>query len=269
MEDIDIALIKKKSLTGVIALTSRTFLLQLITFVGGLLLTILLSPQIYGVFFIVQAVISFLGYFADIGLAAALIQKKEALTQEDLSTTFTIQQILVGIVVVVAFIFSGSLASFYHLNVAGLWLLRSLIFCFFLSSLTTIPSILLERKLEFDKLIIPQVIQIVGFNAVAVILAWRGFGVASFTWAVLVRDSVYLVAMYIISPWKISAAYFKRRRQKTFVIRRAVSTKWFYRACERSFLGCLFKRKVLPLAQVGYIGVGEKLGRSAAPADYG
>ncbi len=133
MEDIDIALIKKRSLTGVVALTSRTFILQVISFAATFLLTIFLSPQIFGVFYVVSAIINFLGYFADIGLAAALIQKKEELTQEDLSTTFTIQQLLVGCAVILAFLFSGSLGNFYHLDSSGLWLLRSLIFAFFSS----------------------------------------------------------------------------------------------------------------------------------------
>ena len=59
-EDIDIALIKKRSLTGVVALTSRTFILQVIALSATFLLTIFLSPQVFGVFYVVSAIISFL-----------------------------------------------------------------------------------------------------------------------------------------------------------------------------------------------------------------
>jgi len=46
------------------------------------ILTVLISPDIFGVFYVVSAVIRhFLGYFSDVGLAAALIQKKEELTE--------------------------------------------------------------------------------------------------------------------------------------------------------------------------------------------
>ncbi len=256
-EDIDIALIKKRSLTGVVALTSRTFILQIISFAATFLLTIFLSPQIFGVFYVVSAIINFLGYFADIGLAAALIQKKEELTHEDLATTFTIQQILVGTAVVLAFIFSGPLADFYRLDTAGLWLLRSLIVSFFLSSLTTIPSILLERKLAFDKLIIPQILQTLGFYGVAVVLAWLGWGIASFTWGVLVRAIIGVIAMYIVSPWHISfhlSGGVARRLLKFGV---PFQLNGFIALLKDDLL-TVFLGKALPFAEVGYIGWAKK-----------
>jgi len=74
---IDIATVTKRSIHGVLALVSRTFFIQLVSFVTNFLLTIFLSPSIFGVFFVVSAAINFLGYFSDIGLAAALIQKKD------------------------------------------------------------------------------------------------------------------------------------------------------------------------------------------------
>lgn len=257
MEDIDIALIKKRSLSGVVALTSRTFILQIISFAATFLLTIFLSPQIFGVFYVVTAIINFLGYFADIGLAAALIQKKDELTQEDLATTFTIQQILVGSAVFLAFIFSGPLSGFYHLDGAGLWLLRALIFSFFLSSLTTIPSILLERKLAFDKLIIPQILQTVGFYGVAVFLAWRGYGVTSFTWGVLVRAVVGLVAMYMVSPWRVTLHISRGVAKRLLTFGVPFQLNGFIALLKDDLL-TVFLGKVLPFAEVGYIGWAKK-----------
>ena len=79
---IDIKNIKKRSLTGIIALSGRTFFMQIVAFVATFLLTIYLEPSEYGVFFIVSAAVNFLIYFSDIGLAAALIQKKSKLDQK-------------------------------------------------------------------------------------------------------------------------------------------------------------------------------------------
>lgn len=257
MEEIDIALVKKRSLTGVIALTSRTFLLQVIAFVATFLLTIFLSPQIFGVFYVVSAIINFLGYFSDIGLAAALIQKKEALTDEDLSTTFTIQQILVGSAVVIALLASQVISNFYHLDGAGLWLLRALIVSFFLSSLKTIPSILLERKLDFNKLVIPQILETLGFYVVAVVLAWRGFGIVSFTWAVMVRAVVGLVAMYSISPWRITLRLSRDVAKKLMRFGVPFQLNSFIALLKDDLL-TVFLGKVLPFAQIGYIGWAKK-----------
>jgi PST family polysaccharide transporter len=257
MEEIDIALVKKRSLTGIVALTSRTFLLQLIAFAATFLLTIFLSPQIFGVFYVVSAIINFLGYFSDIGLAAALIQKKEALTPEDLSTTFTIQQILVGVVVVIALAGSAMISKFYGLDVTGLWLLRALIISFFLSSLKTIPSILLERKLDFNRLVIPQILETVGFYAVAVILAWKGYGIVSFTWAVIVRAVVGLVAMYIISPWAIRLKLSRDVARKLMRFGVPFQLNSFIALLKDDLL-TVFLGKILPFAQIGYIGWAKK-----------
>src|SRR5258708_34168013 len=126
MEEIDIAAIKKRSIRGVLALTSRTFVIQVIGFISNLLLTIFLSPTIFGVYFVVTASIAFLSYFSDIGLAAALIQKKDAISNEDLKTTFTIQQILALSIVIIALVLSRNFGSFYHLTENGVSLFKQL-----------------------------------------------------------------------------------------------------------------------------------------------
>lgn len=257
MEEIDIALIKQKSISGIVALTSRTFILQLIAFGATFLLTIFLTPAIFGIFYVVSAIISFLGYFSDIGLAAALIQKKEELSRDDLRTTFTIQQILVGILVVVAFILSPAIAGFYRLDNQGLWLLRALIISFLLSSFKTIPSVLLERKLEFYKLVVPQIVETLGFYLVAVFLAWRGFGIVSFTWAVMVRAVSGLVALYIISPWPISIGLSKGVAKKLLSFGIPFQLNSFL-ALVKDDLLTVFLGKVLPFTEVGYIGWAKK-----------
>src|SRR3990167_10168881 len=92
---LDIELIKKKAISGVVTFTLRTFFIQAFTFFATFILTILLDPSIFGVFFVVSGILNLFVYFSDIGLAAALIQKKEKPTRRDLVSTFTIQQIIV------------------------------------------------------------------------------------------------------------------------------------------------------------------------------
>jgi len=187
MEELDIAAVVNRSIHGIFALVSRTLFIQIVGFLVNFLLTIYLSPATFGVYFVVTAVIAFLSYFSDIGLAAALIQKKENLTKEDLATTFTIQQILVISSCAIAILASSFVAKFYDLELPGVMLFISLVIAFFLSSLKTIPSILLERDLHFEKLVIPQIVETLSFNLVALVLAIKGFGISSFTYAVLAR----------------------------------------------------------------------------------
>ncbi len=257
MEELDIAAVTKRSIHGVFALVTRTFFIQIVRFVVNLLLTIFLSPAIFGIYFVVSAVIAFLQYFSDIGLAAALIQKKEPITKEDLRTTFTIQEVLVILVVGIALLVSPSIGRFYHLDSNGVFLFQALVFSFFLSSLKTIPSVLLERDLHFEKLVIPQIVETLFFNVVVVILAIKGFGVASFTYAVLARGISGVVTMYIISPWKIEVGFSKEVAKKLLSFGIPFQTNSLLALIKDDLL-IAYIGKVLPLAQVGYIGFAQK-----------
>ncbi len=205
--EINVETVKKRAVWGVVALTGRTFIISIISLVATALLTVFLDPSQFGVFWVVSAVVNFLAYFSDVGLAAAIIQKKEEVSEEDLKTTFTVQQILVIILLVVLYFLTPLAVKFYSLDQNGVFLLYSLGISLFLSSLKTIPSAMLERRLEFGKLILPQVLENLVYNIVAVVLAWKGFGVTSFTIAVLARGVVGLIAIYIVNPWVPGIAF--------------------------------------------------------------
>jgi len=257
MEELDIASVTKRSIRGIFALTSRTFTVQVVSFLTNFILTIFLSPAVFGVYFVVSAAIAFLSYFSDIGLAAALIQKKESIKEEELRATFTLQQILVVIVVVISFLISGKVGSFYHLEKEGIFLFQALIFSFFLSSLKTIPSIILERNLRFEKLVIPQIVETLFFSVTAVFLAVKGFGVTSFAYAVLARGLSGVIAIYIISPWKIGFGFSKESLKRLLSFGIPFQANSFL-ALMKDDLMIAYVGKVLPLSQVGYIGFAQK-----------
>lgn len=257
MQDIDIATIKKRSINGVFSLVSRTFLIQFIGQVVTFLLTVYLSPADYGIFFLVSTVITFLAYFSDIGLAAALIQKKDSLTEDDLKTTFTIQQILVVTVVIIGFLATPFVAKTYSLNSTGQILYQALIFAFFLSSLKTIPSILLERTLQFNKLVIPDIVETLGFNVIVLVLAIQGYGVMSFTYGVIARGLAGLIAIYIVSPWKPGLGINKKVAKELLSFGLPFQANSIL-ALAKDNLFFLYLGAVLPKPALGFIGVAQK-----------
>ena len=208
--EITIDTVKSRAVKGVVVLTGRTFLLSVLSLVATGFLTVFLSPSEFGIFWIVSAIVNFLAYFSDVGLAAALIQKKENPDDADLRTTFTVQQILVVTLLVIIFLVSPTLSRIYGFTSQARMLLYALGLSLFFSSLKTIPSALLERKLEFGKLVIPQVLENLVYSLLAVILAWKGFGITSFTVAVLARGVVGLIAIYILQPWVPGFAFSRK-----------------------------------------------------------
>lgn len=212
--EANLATVKQRTVKGVVVLTGRYFVLYAITLVSQGILGALLTTSQFGIFGVVSAIVNFLVYFSDIGLAAALIQKKEKIDSEDLKTTFTIQQVLVLTLLSLVFIFSSKIQNFYNLDKSSVYLLYALGISFFLSSLKTIPSVLLERGLHFEKLAVSNILENIAYNISLVFFAWKGFGITSFTIAVLVRGFVGLVSLYVFQPWVPSLAISRKSLSK-------------------------------------------------------
>lgn len=202
--------VKKKSIAGVVSYSLRTGMVYVIALIATLLLGVYLDPGEFGIYYIVLSVIGIFTFLSDVGLAAALVQSKTDPTDEDLATTFTVQQMLAVGICLLILLLTPVWQKYTRLDQQGLWLLYALGFSFVLASLKTIPSIILERQLQFNKLVIPQVIEQLLFYIVAVVLAMKGYGVTSFTLAVLLRSSAGVVTIYMLQPWKIRVGISKK-----------------------------------------------------------
>lgn len=216
MEEIDLQEIKQKTTKNILFLSLRNIGIQGISIVGFFLLSILLGVGDVGLFAIVSESVSILGYFSDIGLAAALIQKKDEIKKEDMHTTFTIQQILVLIALVV-----GSFAYIKYGSIKGygskeFWIFVSLCFSFVCASLKTIPSVLLERKLNFKLISTIDIIENACFYVFAVLFAFLGFGAYSYALATFIRSLVGLIIIYRFSFWPIGFAFNKESAKSLF-----------------------------------------------------
>lgn len=205
-QELTVDQIKKRAVSAFFSLTFRRLALQAITFASiNLILARIYPPEtgILGIFNLGTAVIAAISYFSDIGLAAALIQKKEKVTQEDLRTTFTIQEILIGFLTLMVFFAAPQVSKFYHFDQSGVWLVRALGLAFLVSSFKVIPSVLLERNLNFNPLVAIEIFETLVFNIILLTLAFMGKGLWSFSIAAIVRSVTGSITLFIIAPWKI------------------------------------------------------------------
>lgn len=199
---VDPKQVKRKTFSGVGILMIRNLLMQPISFLGFLFLSVYLQTWELGVFWAVSEVVGFLGYFSDVGLAAAVIQKKTKPKINELRATFTAQQLLVILSILIAFLLTPVLEKKFDFE-NGRFLYWMLLFGFFASSLKTIPSVLLERRLLFGKIAIVDLLEQLIFTGLAVFLAFKGFSVDSWAWAIFCRSLVGVVLIYLFCPWKI------------------------------------------------------------------
>lgn len=195
--------IKEKSLAGISALLARQFFIKVIIFSGNIFLARILAPQVFGIYAIVSFVVQFFSIFGDVGIGAALIQKKQQLSNEELSTIFWVQQILVWLVVGFVFIATPLALKVYPtLPPAGIWLIRGMALSLIFTSLKTVPAILMERQLDFNRIAWVDIAENVCFQVAAIYFALVGFGVWSFIIAAVIRSGVGALLIYLISSWR-------------------------------------------------------------------
>jgi O-antigen/teichoic acid export membrane protein len=209
----DLQSIKKKTITGAVSYVGRTAILQGIGLVASLFLSAFFSPEDFGIYGFVVQIIGLLVFFSDIGLAAALVQKKEHPTLKEYRTAFTVQQILSWLIVIVVGIIISTGIVQQKTGQVGVWVLLSLAFSFPLATLKTIPSIKLERKLEFSKLVLPQIFEQITFYSILVFLAWKGTGALAYAYAIMARSVIGVIVMSLIQPWKIGLTLNKKALQ--------------------------------------------------------
>ncbi|HYQ16278.1 MAG TPA: oligosaccharide flippase family protein, partial [Polyangiaceae bacterium] len=86
----------------------------------------------------------------------------------------------------------------------GVWVLRALSVDLLLSSGRLLPSLMMERELEYRKLSALDVIMSISYYLTAVGLAQRGYGVMSLAYAVLARGVCGIVAAHLLRPFRPS-----------------------------------------------------------------
>ena len=164
--------------------------------ITNLIITALAAKEVFGIYATTLATITIFNYISDIGLAGALIQKKEV-QDRDLSTVFTVQQLIITSLVCIGFLLTPFVQSFYRIPPEGVYLYWAVLLGFFISSLKTIPSVLLERSVHFHEIVKVQVIENTLFYIIVSLCMIAGLNLYSFAIGVLVRSTVGTILMYL------------------------------------------------------------------------
>jgi len=198
------------TLTGRIAhglswsLASRIFT-QGFQFIFGIVLARLLTPEDFGVVGMLFVITGFALAFSDAGLSSSLIYDQSA-TEAHFSTVFWLQ-VLLGVFLTGVFFVGGAvIARFYDLPVLDpLTKLISLIFV--VQSLGQTHAAMLSKQLRFKELAVVSVGATAASGLVAVILAWRQYGVWSLAWQQLLAAAMTTALLWTMSKWRPSFTF--------------------------------------------------------------
>lgn len=199
--------VKRRSIKGVIVIAIKTFFIFGLTLVAQGILGAALSPSEFGIYGFVVTVTNFFTIISDIGLAASLIQKKGSPTTQELRTVFTIQQLLSWLVCGLLVASAILLHRYGKLSQEGVYLAIAFGLSFPIVSVKTISSILLERELDFGKLVFTAVVETTVFYSLTVYLALHHYGIMSYTYAVIAKAIVGVIVMLSLKRWDMGYAF--------------------------------------------------------------
>lgn len=257
---MDEKVVKKNSIISVLSLFFQSGYSAALGFAANIALTIFLDPKIFGIYITVLSIIALLNYFSDIGLAASLIQRKN-IDDDDVKTAFTIQQALILTVLLLAYFATDFVVTFYRLPPEGKVLYWSLLVSFFMSSLKTIPSVFLERKIQFQKIVLVQIVENTIFYISVIFFAWQGYGLLSFAYSVVARAIVGVILIYSLSFWIPRIGFSRKSARHLLSFGVPFQSMSFLALVKDEFVN-LFLGKVIGFEALGFIGWAKKWAES-------
>lgn len=203
--------LKDKTVTGVGWSAADAFLGQGVSFIIGLILARLLSPEEYGLIGIVMIFTTVLMGVVDSGFSNALI-RKEIVSKEDYSTLFFLNLLMSGLMYTILYVSAPWIAIFFErpqlvelLRVTGILL--------FFQALAIVQYTKLSRNIDFKTKTKASVISALISGIIGVIMAYNGFGVWSLVAQQLSRELLYAGCLWVFNRWvpelKFSLASFK------------------------------------------------------------
>lgn len=170
---------------------------QVLSWVSTLIVARLLSPQDYGLFGMAMVVQAFLGSLSDVGLTAAVVQRRD-LTKEQVAQLGGLSMLYGAGFALLALILAGPVATFYREPVVA-WILVVLALASLIDVVQIMPRAVLARELQFRKLALIDAVA-----AIALTMGTLGFALAGFNYRALVYGHV--VSAVVSTTFAIAVA---------------------------------------------------------------
>lgn len=203
------SLLKGFSWTAIDRLSS-----QIVIFLIGIVVARLVSPSEYGVLGIIMVFVNVSGVIVDSGLGSALIYFNE-LKKNDLYTTFTFNLLISIVIFVLLYLFAPFIESFYNLINLSTYLRVALLIIVF-NSLLVVPTAILKVNMNFKALAISNVVSNIVSGILAVVMAYKGYGIWALIAQVLSRSFIQLIIVYVQCKWIPKIAYVKESFNRLF-----------------------------------------------------
>ena len=206
--------LQKIAFKGAIWLALFKFLSQMISWAVTVLVARILDPTDYGLMELATIVTGYAAFFVDMGLGAAIIQKKD-ITQKELSSVFWFI-FIVSLMLTALCHFSAEYISNIFNEPRLISIIQILSFVFPISGLLVVPTSLLNKNMEFKTIgmigMISTIVSCVGMYLVAI----NDGGVWTLVSGMFFVTTTRLIASYLRTKWHPSI-YFNYQEAKSYM----------------------------------------------------
>lgn len=192
--------LKRRSVRGAAVTGGAQALKFVIRFGGTAILARLLAPADFGLVAMTTVMTGFVAMFTDAGLASATVQRPR-IDHGEVSTLFWINAALGLALALLVLVLAPGIAWFYgDSRLAPISAVIGLTFVF--AGVTVQHQALLRREMRFKLLAITDVVSIGAGTAVAVAMAWRGFGFWSLVGLQVATSAVQAAMVWVALDWR-------------------------------------------------------------------
>jgi O-antigen/teichoic acid export membrane protein len=185
--------ISSRAARGAISIMARGFGIRVIGMLGNILLARMLLPRDFGVISLGNTIVTFGAFIASGGLAAALVRQSGKVARYDLQVVFGFQLAVTGLVAAVVSAIGPTLGQAGTVAAIMTW---SLV----IDSGRAANAIPLEREMAYRLVLQAEVIEVIAWNAFAVLAVLAGLGVWGVALAQVVRALTGYLALTLRGP---------------------------------------------------------------------
>lgn len=199
--------LKQKTIKGLLWSVVDNFSNLGVSFIIGIILARLLSPDDYGIVAMVVIFFAIAQTFVDSGFSNAIVRKKDR-TESDLSTCFYFN-IFVGLgFYVLLFLCSPFIADFYNqpilspiVKISGLNVL--------INSLCIVQQAQFTIRIDFKTQAKVTLTSTVISGIIGILLAYLGYGVWALVWQGVTGSFIRMLLLWIFSKWRPRESFSK------------------------------------------------------------
>lgn len=199
--------LRSRTLKGTFWSAADAFLGQGVSFLVGIVLARLLSPDEYGLIGICLIFTTVLNGIVDSGFSSALIRKKEV-SQTDYNTMFFTNLATSGVLYLFLF-FCAPFVSHFFGRSELIPLVRAMGCVLFLNALSITQYTVLTKRLDFKTKTKASLASAVGSGVIGIVMAYMGLGVWSLVAQQLSKQLLYAVCLWVLNRWKPSRDFSK------------------------------------------------------------